>query len=788
MSLDLYTKLPLRERSRRFFVLLTTQPTWASYFTSIVVVVLCTGLLLKLQHFVAEFDGVKKGPAVVALYFIAIALAAIMGGLRAGLFSVVLSLLFTAYFLIGPYGFTVEPSMANTVTMTIVAIVGSLVAVGMEAYRNNTRLLVANLDLLSIEQARANQESVLNRIGQAVRTAKHPEQVLGVAVESVGEILNLDRCYFITYNPAKESVVIEHSWREDRLIEPALTFDMSEIGLDAETIFNVGRTIVVNDAREDDRFRQNAGELEQLGVRSAIMVPLTDDGQVQLTFVAAMAKSAREWDDREVSLVEAVATQARSAVDAARIQRKEHNIAIQLQAALQPELSIDVPGLGIESFYHAALEEANVGGDIYDAFALAEGHTVFVLGDVSGKGLAAASQVAAIRHMLRCLLQTVPNVVDAIEHVNDVLIEQQLLPAFATLFVAVLNPVDLTLQYVSCGHEPGLIYRADKSAEVLHLPSTAPVIGVFENARLSSPARLFNASSVQLKPGDALLLFTDGVSDAGPDFDHLLGVDGVASYLMNYHREMGIENQVDEKEAARNLLQYCVNAAEKFAEGMLRDDICLLSVKIASDYKMDEHSVTDGQQDSAANNGSGATTDADKIRLSAIADVLRLATQGKLQIVQEQKDLPGKLAFQANAVMLDIGENVRGLRRAVRDASMSAGLNEDFADSLEMAAGEAANNSLVHAVNGIGSVSWNPSGNVQVRIDDNGRGIPYDDLPRATLERGYTTAGTLGQGFWIILQSVKRCWILTSDQGTTVVLEQDNSELITESLSVVGML
>jgi serine phosphatase RsbU (regulator of sigma subunit)/anti-sigma regulatory factor (Ser/Thr protein kinase) len=769
--------LPVRSRSLRLFLKLTTLPAWMSYSISAVNVALSTLILLYVQHAIAVHDGLKHGPAIVALYFVTIAICTIIGGSRAGLLTVVFSLLSTYYFLMPSHGIAIAPSMSNFAVLAIVIMVGTLVVLGMDAYRNNVRLLMRNVELLAVEQSRADQESVLNLIGQAVRTAKNPEQVQAVAVESVGHMLNADRCYLITYNSGRDLAEIGLHWRKDGLSEPRREFRLSEVGLDVDSMNKHGKSIVIEDARTDPSFRFAANVLERRGVRSAIIVPITAQDQLESTLVVAMSRSAREWTRSEVTFVETVASQTRAAVDAAKLHQKEHNIAMRLQAALQPALDLNIPGIDMASFYRAALDEANVGGDFYDAFSLRDNRAVFVVGDVSGKGLAAASQVTAIRYMLRSLLQTMDSIKDAVEQLNAVLIEQHLLPAFATLFIGILDPVDLSLEYVSCGHEPGLLLRRLSGACVEHLAATGPVIGVFEQMVHANREQQFSSGRTQMAPGDALLLYTDGVCDAGIDVRHLFGVEGIAASFASYFDVPRAPDTI----SASALLDHCMDALDKFAGSVFRDDVCMLCVIASSDYPRlarRSHKKVAPKRLGLFGFGhvSSNAIESDALRKSVLADVLRLATKGKLRITADMDELPPGLPCRAEQVQLDMGENVRKLRYTVRDASAAAGLTSDRSDSLEMAAGEAANNSLIHAWGGVGFVSWDDQGHVQVRIEDTGHGIPFDDLPKATLERGYTTAGTLGQGFWIILQSVKYCWIMTGETGTILVLEQDNAE------------
>ena len=83
-------------------------------------------------------------------------------------------------------------------------------------------------------------------------------------------------------------------------------------------------------------------------------------------------------------------------------------------------------------------------------------------------------------------------------------------------------------------------------------------------------------------------------------------------------------------------------------------------------------------------------------------------------------------------------------------------------------------NAVVHGGGGWGTVYLDEdTGRVQVRVEDRGKGIEINSLPRATLERGYTTAGGLGHGFWMILKTADHIYLYTSPDGTTVVIEQE---------------
>ena len=206
-----------------------------------------------------------------------------------------------------------------------------------------------------------------------------------------------------------------------------------------------------------------------------------------------------------------------------RLTERERHIADVLQGMVQPTIPDTIPGLDLTSFYRVALQEANVGGDFYDVFALEKGCYALIVGDLSGKGLAAAVQVGTLRNMLRFALHTGNTLAEAVTRLNNVLIANDLLSGFATLVVAAFDLPMKTLTYVSCGQEPGLLRRSVRGG-VSELPPTGPVIGMNEAAS-------YQEHVVSLAPGDTFALYTDGLTEAGPNRRELLGVSGLAALL-----------------------------------------------------------------------------------------------------------------------------------------------------------------------------------------------------------------------------------------------------------------
>jgi CheY-like chemotaxis protein/anti-sigma regulatory factor (Ser/Thr protein kinase) len=155
-----------------------------------------------------------------------------------------------------------------------------------------------------------------------------------------------------------------------------------------------------------------------------------------------------------------------------------------------------------------------------------------------------------------------------------------------------------------------------------------------------------------------------------------------------------------------------------------------------------------------------------------LREVLSSLTEGRLWLCDAPDELPTPLSLVSDAIELS-PPTLRLLRRQVTAFAGKCGWAQERLEDFETAVGEAAMNAVVHGKGGEGRVHADPStGLVQVWVKDCGKGIAEDSLHRATLEKGYTTAGTLGHGFHLMLRTADRVHLLTGAGGTSVVLEQ----------------
>ena len=157
-----------------------------------------------------------------------------------------------------------------------------------------------------------------------------------------------------------------------------------------------------------------------------------------------------------------------------------------------------------------------------------------------------------------------------------------------------------------------------------------------------------------------------------------------------------------------------------------------------------------------------------------LRDALASVTEGKLRLCDNPADLPPHGAsFFGYPILLDLKSGLSDLRNQALEAAALCNFAPERAQDLVTAVNEAGMNAIVHGGGGFARISFSPEGTIQVRVTDEGQGITMENLPRATLSRGFTTAGTLGHGLKMILQTVDRLWLLTGPTGTIATLEQD---------------
>jgi len=200
--------------------------------------------------------------------------------------------------------------------------------------------------------------------------------------------------------------------------------------------------------------------------------------------------------------------------------KNDLEIAREIQQSMLPRAAFKAPG--IEAF--GMTRPANtVGGDFYDIVPLPDGRVLLALGDVAGKGSPAALLMALLLAMMRTLIDEGLEGADLVSRLN-VQIGRHSLPhsRFVTLFLSVLNPATGELSYVNAGQNPPLLRRGNGAYERLRAGGMA--LGMFENATYTTGATV-------LEPGDVLVMYSDGITEAEDTFDQPFDEAGVQTVV-----------------------------------------------------------------------------------------------------------------------------------------------------------------------------------------------------------------------------------------------------------------
>jgi PAS domain S-box-containing protein len=460
------------------------------------------------------------------MFFPAVVFGAWVGGWLGGLTALVLSTLAAVYFFINPNHSLVIANHTDQLTLVVFVVVGlSISAISSaqhKAHRNAADAVEeAERSLVALRESETRKSAILEVALDCI-----------ITIDADGKIVD--------FNPAAEKTF--GCQATDVIGQPI-----------AETIIPASLR-GAHHAGFAHYLATGAGpilgqRIEVVGMRSS-----GEEFPVEVAIVPMQRNGAPFFTAylRDISERKALEQERE------RIAEREHHIAEQLQEALQPAIPRQVPGLELADYYQPALEEAGVGGDFLDVFAADKGITFLVAGDLSGKGLAAASQVSIVRNMLRFALYNGRTLNGPVTTLSRTLVDNDLLTGFATLFVGRYAAAERELSYVNCGQDAALVLRS-AAGLVESLPPTGPVLGAFPEAEYAE-------ETVRLEPGDVLAIFTDGLTEAGPSRTALLTGDGVAALL----------RESPSLKSATEIVSHLISGVDAHAQGGTRDDQCLL--------------------------------------------------------------------------------------------------------------------------------------------------------------------------------------------------------------------
>ena len=411
-------------------------------------------------------------------------------------------------------------------------------------------------------------------VNQAFRSSFSPEDVLRLIVDSAIEMSAAERGFLLLKNEAGE---LEIKVARDRA-RNTLQGDRAAISQSAvERAMKTNRSVVLNDDTGFDS--KSGGSAARLDLRSIVCIPLQRFKMREQMGVTSLLRpeviGLLYVDSRMVTgalsktaltLLESLCFEVSKCLESVRLmgeekekQKLEQELAMahEVQSMLLPTIfrhfdQFDVAARSIPCRY--------VGGDFYDVITLEGGSVAFVLGDVSGKGISAALLAAVAQGGIQTQLRTGSSLADAVTNLNRVVEEKSAANRFITFFCGVLDNQG-NFSFVNAGHNPPILARSDGRKELLSTKSL--VLGAFDSAQ-------YQALTTKVDAGDAIVMFTDGVTEAVNGSNEMFGDERLEKLVQR-------SVSASAEQIRDTIFQHVLEFTRGLPQG---DDITLLAVKV----------------------------------------------------------------------------------------------------------------------------------------------------------------------------------------------------------------
>ena len=323
----------------------------------------------------------------------------------------------------------------------------------------------------------------------------------------------------------------------------------------AESVARAKTVFVTRDA-----VREVAGDEMHHDVagRSLVYVPLIVKGAVLGVLTFVYMENEEAFTEEAVAFAERLASSVSLALENARLYEAQQRIAEALQQSLLA-LPESVSGVQFAHAYSSASDSARVGGDFYDIYELEPGVVALAIGDVSGKGVEAASITALVKNVMRSHAVGGDPPGEVMTKTNQIVHKFTPLEVFVTAFFGRLDARTGEMWFCCAGHPSPLVVR--RAGGVDRLGVANRLVGAF-------PGLFFEEDRIRMSPGDRLLLYTDGLVEARQN-GKMYGSDRLEAFLA-----------AADWDSVQGLVDGVVAELHGFTKGRLRDDLALLAVSL----------------------------------------------------------------------------------------------------------------------------------------------------------------------------------------------------------------
>ena len=422
------------------------------------------------------------------------------------------------------------------------------------------------------------QITVLLEGFRALGSGRVLQEVLALVLDAAIDISNAERAFIMLAGADSQLEFKLARGRQKQTLTDSTFATSRKI---PEEVFRVGKTKAVADLLDGDLADAHMGTLA-LGIRNVVCVPLNfvryveseeargEDQRIGVLYLDSRERGSLISEATRAAL-ETLAAEASVAIENARLYRdklekakleQEMRIAAEIQQSLLPKASVT---LGFVEAAAASIPCRSIGGDFFDYVDSSRDAFGFTLGDVAGKGPPAALMSALMQGMFASQAQYAEGPASAVTHMNKALCRRGLESRFVTLMFGIIR-ADGTLTYCNAGHNPPMILG---KSGVRRLEEGGPVVGLLEFAPYSQ-------ESVKLDPGDIVIVFSDGVSEALNGAGEEFGDDRLLAAAREATREAGRTGEV----SSPALVESIVTSVRAFTkEAPQSDDITAMVIR-----------------------------------------------------------------------------------------------------------------------------------------------------------------------------------------------------------------
>ena len=371
-----------------------------------------------------------------------------------------------------------------------------------ETDRRLTRLEEENRRL----RRAVDELSIINEVASAVTSTWSLDEIVTSIVQKCVQHLNVEQGAVLLFDKQEDSAALKTMVRRVDSSVGAIPYRLGD-QLSGWMLKNQA-PLLIDDLAADERFRIN--EEVDSAIRSLMCVPLRLKNRMIGVLIVFNKRSRESFTESNQRLLTIIAAQSAQVIENARLyeeekalqrMQQEMEMARSIQANLLPKAQPSIPGYDIAGM---SVSAANVGGDYYD-FLPSEDRLILCLGDVSGKGMPASLLMANVQATIRGQNLVISSAAECMSRSNRLLFQSTDSAKFVTFFYGILDTAGRTIDYSNAGHNPPILLSDGQEAQRLEIGG--PVLGVL-------PDFPYQQATVALHPGDLLLIFSDGYSEA----------------------------------------------------------------------------------------------------------------------------------------------------------------------------------------------------------------------------------------------------------------------------------